>query len=146
NDGPQFSPNGKWIALVLNGLLHVLPCDNAGKPTGAPVQITHHATDSISWSGDSNSLLYLNNGKLRMVSRDGATNRRVPLDLTYSTAEGPSRQIIHAGKFWDGTSEKVQENVDIEIAFNRVKSVRPHSARGTRGANVIDATDQFVMP
>ena len=48
-----------------------MPVDNTGKPTGAPVKINDHATDSITWSGDSNSILYLHNGKLRMVSRDG---------------------------------------------------------------------------
>ena len=145
NDGPLFSPDGKWIALVLDGTLHVMPVDNTGKPAGAPVKINNHATDSISWSGDSNWLLYLNNGKLRKVSRDGSQTRHVPLELTYRNAEGRSRQIIHAGKFWDGTSPKIQTNVDIEIAFNRVRSVRPHT-RALRGQHVIDASDLFVMP
>src|SRR4029453_5374839 len=32
NDGPIFSPDGKWIALVLDGTLHVMTVDNTGKP------------------------------------------------------------------------------------------------------------------
>src|SRR6185295_2695251 len=70
----------------------------------------------------------------------------VPLDLSYRNAEGPSSQIIHAGRFWDGTSPTVQRNVDIEIAFNRVKSVQPHRARNNRAENFIDASKLFVMP
>jgi Tol biopolymer transport system component len=145
NDGPVWSPDGRWMAFVLESTLHVVPVDSTGKPTGAPVKLNNHATDSISWSGDSEWLLYLNNGKLRMVSRDGRRTRDVPLDLTYRNAEGPDRQIIHAGKFWDGTSPRIQTNVDIEVVGNRIRSVKPHK-KPLRGPGVIDASNLFVMP
>jgi Tol biopolymer transport system component/imidazolonepropionase-like amidohydrolase len=144
-DGPAWSPDGRWMAFVLESTLHVIPVDSTGKPTGPTVKLNNHATDSISWSGDSPWLLYLNNGKLKMVSVDGRRTRDVPLDLAYRNAEGPSRQIIHAGKFWDGTSPQVRENVDIEIVGNRIKSVKPHK-KPLRGQNVIDASRLFVMP
>ena len=144
-DGPAWSPDGKWMAMTLEGMLHILPVDNTGKPTGPAVKLNDHATDSISWSGDSQWLLYLNNGKLRLASRDGRQNRDVPLDLTYRNAEGQGRQVIHAGKFWDGASPNVLTNVDVEIHGNRVKSVRPHKKAG-KGENVIDASNLFVMP
>jgi Tol biopolymer transport system component/imidazolonepropionase-like amidohydrolase len=144
-DGPAWSPDGRWMAMVLEGMLHVLPVDNTGKPTGPALRLNDHATDSISWAGDSYWILYLNNGELKMVSRDGRRKRSVPLDLTYRNAEGPSRQIIHAGKFWDGASPKVRENVDIEVVGNRIKSVRPHRNHG-QGTKVVDASRLFVMP
>jgi len=144
-DGPAWSPDGRWMALVLEGMLHVLPVDNTGKPIGPAVRLVNHATDSISWSGDSRWLLYLNNGELKMVSRDGRSTRDVPLELTYRNAEGPSRQIIHAGKFWDGASPHVRQNVDVEVVGNRVKSVRPHRKQ-PHGTKVVDASQLFVMP
>jgi Tol biopolymer transport system component len=145
NDGPVWSPDGRWMALVLESTLHVMPVDNTGKPTGPPVKITNHATDSVSWSGDSEWLLYLNNGKLKMVRRNGSDTRDVPLHLTYRNAEGPGRQVIHAGRFWDGTSPQVRTNVDIEVIGNRIKSVKPHT-RPLHGPNVVDASNLFVMP
>jgi Tol biopolymer transport system component/imidazolonepropionase-like amidohydrolase len=144
-DGPAWSPDGKWMAMVLEGMLHVLPVDETGKPTGGALKLNDHATDSISWSGDSQWLLYLNNGKLKKVSRDGSQARDVPLELTYQNAEGKGRQVIHAGKFWDGVSPQAQTNVDIEVIGNRIKSVRPHT-KPLRGPNVIDASNLFVMP
>ena len=59
------------MAMVVDSTLSVMPVDSSGKPTGPAVKINDHATDAISWSGDSQWLLYLNNGKLKMVSRDG---------------------------------------------------------------------------
>lgn len=144
-DGPIWSPDGKSMALVLEGMLHVLPVDNTGKPIGPAVKLNDHATDSISWSGDSQWLLYLNNGKLKLASADGGRSRDVPLDLEYRNVEGPKRQVIHAGTFWDGISSEVQKNVDIEIHGNRVHSVRPHR-KPLRGENVVDASSLFVMP
>jgi Tol biopolymer transport system component len=143
-DGPAWSPDGKWMAMVLEGTLNILPVDSTGKPTGPAVKLNDHATDSISWSGDSQWLLYLNNGKLKMASREGRI-RDVPLDLTYRNAEGEGRQVIHAGTFWDGVSTQVQTNVDIEVVGNRIKSVRPHK-KPLRGPNVVDASRLFVMP
>jgi Tol biopolymer transport system component len=145
NDGPAWSPDGKWMAVVLESTLHVIPVDNVGKPTGAPVKINNHATDSVSWSGDSEWLLYESNGDLKMVSRDGSRRRSVPLDLTYRNAEGDGRQVIHAGKFWDAKSSRVRTNVDIEVIGNRIKSITPH-AGPSGGDDVIDASNLFVMP
>ena len=88
------------MAIVLEGTLHVLPVDNTGKPTGAAVKLNNHATDSISWSGDSKWLLYLNNGELKMVSRDGRRTRDVPLELDVpqrrrpEPPDHPRRQVL----------------------------------------------------
>jgi Tol biopolymer transport system component len=145
NDGPAWSPDGKWMAVVLESTLHVVPVDNVGKPTGPPVKINNEATDSVSWSGDSEWLLYASNGHLKMVSRDGRRTRPVPLDLTYRSAEGNGRQVINAGKFWDAKSSQVRTNVDIEVIGNRIKSITPHTGP-PGGDGVIDASNLFVMP
>ena len=145
NDGPAWSPDGKWMAVVLESTLHVIPVDNVGKPTGPPVKINNEATDSVSWSGDSEWLLYASNGHLKMVSRDGSRTRPVPLDLTYRSAEGDGRQVINAGKFWDAKSSQVRTNVDIEVIGGRIKSIKPHVGP-PGGHGVIDASNLFVMP
>ena len=80
-----------------------------------------------------------------MVSRDGSRTRNVPLDLTYRNAEGPGVKSSTRASSGTARARDVQTNVDIEIPFNRVKSVTPHTGP-LHGPNVIDASDLFVMP
>lgn len=145
NDGPVWSPDGTSMALILDGSLHVIAVDPTGKPTGPAVKLNNHASENISWSGDSSKLLYLNNGELKMISRNGGSRRNVELNLRYRHAEGPDRQIIHAGTFWDATSPRIRTNVDIEVVENRIKSIKRHT-KPLSGPNVIDASNLFVMP
>jgi Tol biopolymer transport system component len=144
DDGPVWSPDGRWMAFVVESTLRIMPVDQAGQPTGPVQQITDEATDAISWSGDSEWLLYLNNGSLKMVRRDGSETRAVPLRLTYRPAQSTGRTVIHAGRLWDGTSPEVEENVDIVVVNDRIKSISPHR-RPIRGPHV-DASDLTVIP
>jgi Tol biopolymer transport system component len=144
DDGPVWSPDGRWMAFVVDSTLRVMPVDGAGRPTGSARQITTEATDAISWSGDSEWLLYASNGKLRLVKRDGSVTREVPLKLEYRPAQPAARTAIHAGRLWDGTSPAVRQNVDIVVENNRIKSITPHS-RPIQGPYV-DASNLTVIP
>ncbi|MET1076295.1 MAG: twin-arginine translocation signal domain-containing protein, partial [Umezawaea sp.] len=70
DDGPVWSPDGKWIAFVVESVVWVVPVDARGAFTGEPRQVTREASDAPSWSGDSTTLLYLNNGRLKLVGLD----------------------------------------------------------------------------
>ncbi len=71
DDGPVWSPDGRLMAFVVASVLWVMPVTADGTPAGAARQITTEVTDAPSWSGDSSRLLYLNAGRLRMVTADG---------------------------------------------------------------------------
>lgn len=64
-DGPVWSPDGKSLAFIVDGVLWTQPVDKTGKATGAARQITTEPTDAPTWSGDSKTLLYLVSGQLR---------------------------------------------------------------------------------
>lgn len=144
DDGPVWSPNGRWMAFVVESTLRVMPVDETGEPTGPAEQITDEATDSPSWSGDSEWLLYLNNGRLKMVRPDGSETREVPVKLSYRRYQPPGRTVVYAGKLWDGTSSELHENVVIEVVGNRIKDVTPDS-EPPRG-QYVDASDLTVIP
>ena len=150
-DGPVYAPDGSAVAFVLESTLWVRPVDAHGVPTGEARQINFEVTDAPTWSGDSQHLLYLSNGELRMISRDGGTPSTVPLDLSWKPQmpDANARTIVHAGKLWDGTGPTVKSDVDIVIKGNRIQKIRPHQATADpaeRNARFIDASQLTVIP
>lgn len=150
-DGPVYSPDGSWIAFSMHGVLFVRPADAAGVPTGEARQVTSEPSDAPTWSGDSRELLYLSNGRLRLVGRDGSNPRSVPVDLRWSPEQHPGMTLIHAGRLWDGRGPTVQTDVDILVAGNRIRSIEPHRARDRAEdeegqVRFIDASAQTVVP
>ena len=129
-DGPVWSPDGKYMAYVLDDVLWILPVTPTGAPAGPPRQLTNEVADQLSWSGDSRHILYDSAGTLRMVSVDGGQPTTVPVRLKWRPQAGAVREkVIHAGTVWTGTSGSEQHNVDIVVAGNRIVSVGPAKPR-----------------
>ncbi len=146
-DGPVYSPDGTALAAVMHSQLYVIPVDANGVPNGAARKITSEVTDAPTWSGDSRTLLYLSNGQLRLVSRDGGEPRTVPVDLRWRPERREGRVIVHAGKLWDGTGPDVLTDVDVVIQGQRIQRIEPHrDRRGEPGAQLVDASTQTVIP
>lgn len=144
NDGPVWSPDGRSMAFVVESTLRVMSVDDTGKPTGPAEQITSEATDAPSWSGDSEWLLYLNNGQLKRVRRDGSKTEKVPVRLTYQRDQPAGRTVIHAGQLWDGTSSEIHEDVTITVVNNRIEEIDPGSPPPE--TDYIDASDLTIIP
>ncbi|SDI96984.1 amidohydrolase family protein [Nonomuraea jiangxiensis] len=144
DDGPVWSPDGTMLAFAMESLLWVLPVDRTGRPTGSARQVTHEVSDSPVWAGGSATLLYLNEGRLKSVCLDGKPARSIPMRLTWRNDPGPDQVVIHAGRMWDGVSDRVVRDVDIIVRGQRITAIEPHR-EGRPGAR-IDARDRFVMP
>jgi Tol biopolymer transport system component/cytosine/adenosine deaminase-related metal-dependent hydrolase len=147
-DGPAWSPDGTAIAGVVKSTLWILPVGPDGAPTGPAQRINDEVTDAPSWSGDSQTLLYLSNGELRLVSRDGSNLRTVPVDLEWAREqpEVTGRTVVHAGRLWDGRGAQVQTDVDVLVLGNRIVAVRPHEDELHQGGTVVDASGLTVLP
>ena len=150
DDGPIWSPDGKSMAYVMDSVLYVVPVDPAtGSPTGAAKQLTREAADQLSWSGDSQHILYDSAGTLRIVSTRGGEPTTVPVRLNYKPQPVPKgEKVIHAGTLWAGTSNSEQHNVDIVVKGNKIVSVgpaRPQRAYG-HGIQYVDASADTVIP
>jgi Tol biopolymer transport system component len=153
-DGPVYSPDGSAVAFVMESALWVRPVDANGVPTGEAKQLNTEATDAPTWSGDSKQLLYLSNGKLRLISHDGGAPQTVPLDLKWSPDMPTGRTVVHAGKLWDGLGPGLQSDVDIVIRGHRIQKIRPHKASGAdpeeraaaASTRYIDASNLTVIP
>jgi Tol biopolymer transport system component len=148
-DGPAWSPDGRYMAYVLDDVLWILPVTSSGAPAGPPRQLTSEVADQLSWSGDSRHILYDSAGTLRMVSVAGGQPTTVPVKLSWRPRRAPlGVKVIHAGTVWTGTSGAEQHNVDIVVSGNRIQSVgpaRPRSAYGRR-VRYVDASADTVIP
>ena len=146
-DGPIYAPNGKEMAFVMDDLLYVMPVDAAGHPSGKAVALNDETTDAPTWSGDSRHILYLSDGKLRMLDRATKQIVPVPLEMTYTPAQPRGKILIHAARFWKGEGPDEQHDVDVLVVDNRIASVTPHSATPPAGVTrTIEAPDSTVMP
>ena len=89
-DGPAVSPDGKWLAFVVNGTLHVQAIDAQARPQGTPRPLTHELADSISWAGP-DRVLYVATDRVKVVSvaSGQARNARDIPDVATAPAHRP---------------------------------------------------------
>jgi Tol biopolymer transport system component/imidazolonepropionase-like amidohydrolase len=146
-DGPVYARNGKEIAFVMDDLLYTMPVDADGHPAGPAVALNNETTDAPTYSADSAHILYLSNGKLRLIDRATKQITPVAADFTYTPAKPTQKLLIHAARFWPGTGPAEQKDVDIIITDNRVTSISPHATTPPPGiTRTIEAGNTTVMP
>ncbi|MFE7172641.1 amidohydrolase family protein [Streptomyces sp. NPDC057616] len=145
DSGPVWSPDGRWMAVIVESALCLLPVEADGTPRGELRTLTTEPADHPSWSGDSTTLLYLSAGRLRLIGVDGGPARtvRVPMDVH---RPAPADLVVHAGLLWDGTGETIREDADIVVKGGRITAVEPHSSARKPALRRIDASARTVIP
>ncbi len=145
NNGPVWSPDGKYMAAATRGNIWIVPVDQNGDATDFPVKITEELSDNPSWSTDSRRILFTATDKLKIVNIEDKSTQEIPLNLTWTRNHPAGSKVIHVGGLIDGTANSVRENMDVTIEGHRITDISPHD--DTREADVkIDASDGFLMP
>ncbi|MGP3981508.1 amidohydrolase family protein [Streptomyces sp. KR80] len=144
DSGPVWSPDGRHMALICESALWLLPVRPDGTPDGEPRRLTDEAADHPSWSGDSRVLLYLSGGRLRLLDVHSGSARTIRVPLDYRRP-APADTVVHAGRLWDGTGERVREDVDVVVRGGRIAAVEPHRARRP-AVHRVDASRRTVLP
>ncbi|MDH6611924.1 Tol biopolymer transport system component [Streptomyces sp. SAI-208] len=144
DSGPVWSPDGRWMAVIAESALWLLPVRPDGTPDGEPRRLTTEPADHPSWSADARTLLYLSAGTLRLFDVRGGRARTVKVPLDYRRPR-PADTLVHAGRFWDGTGPDVREDVDLLIRDGRIAEVSPHRA-GRPSVHRVDASERTVLP
>ncbi|WP_210588800.1 amidohydrolase family protein [Streptomyces sp. GESEQ-35] len=144
DSGPVWSPDGRWMAVVVESALWLLPVRGDGTPDGEPRPLTTEPADHPSWSADSRTLLYLSAGTLRLIDIGSGKARTVRVPLDYRRPL-PADTVVRAGRLWDGTGSEVREDIDVVVRDGRIAEVSAHRS-GRPAARHIDASDRTVIP
>jgi Tol biopolymer transport system component len=147
--GPAWSPDGRWMALVAESVLWLLPVTGDGTPAGPARRVTDEPADHPSWARDSNTLLHLSSGRLRLLDLTATPapprTRTLSVPITHRPARHHERLRVHAGQLWDATGSAPRQDVDILIDGRRITAVEPHRPRRP-GHRTIDASQRTVLP
>jgi len=143
-NGPVISPDGKAIAYILDNMLWTVPVDARLDIIGPPLRLTTELAENPSWTGDSKSIVFLATDKIKRVNVANGSIEPLVMEFGWQPQQPVGRQVVHAGKIFDGVSDKYIENADIVIEGNRIKEIVPH--RAGRNEKVIDASGQTVIP
>lgn len=144
-DGPHWSPDGKYFAYVFASTLWIQPIATDGSFTGPARQISNDVTDAPSWSGDSGTLSYLSNGKLQLVAIDGSKPSKIPFSLHWARVKTPEPTVIHGARIWDALDPDYKEG-DVVLNGNRISEIVPPGSVNTENMRKIDGTDLTLMP
>ena len=144
-DGPVWSPDGKHLALISQGVLWIAPVDKEGQITGAPIRLTNELADVPTWTADSRSILFMATDRLKKIDLHTGEITLFPIHLQWSRKAPEGRTVIHAGGLFDGVNEELKRNVDIIIDRNRIVAIEPHDP-DRQADKRIDASNQFVLP
>ena len=144
-DGPVWSPDGRKMAFSSDGALFVVPVGRTGEPIGPPRRYVDAIAESLSWTGDSRSLVYLSAHGLKRLDLDSGGVEDIPHHLEWQRELPEGSVVVHAGQLFDGRTEALQRDVDIVIEGHRIREIVPHAEARHRG-RVIDATEGTVMP
>ncbi|GAA3291995.1 hypothetical protein GCM10020295_10140 [Streptomyces cinereospinus] len=144
DSGPVWSPDGRWMAVIVESALWLLPVRADGTPDGAPRQLTTEPADHPSWSADARTVLYLSAGRLRLIDVGGGAPLYGPRPAGVPQAAG--------GRHGGARGAPVGRHRRGGPRGRRRRAARrPHRAGrpapgGRPAARRVDASDRTVIP
>jgi Tol biopolymer transport system component len=138
-----WSPNGRAMAISLDGRVWTVPVDSRAEPIGPPVEVADEAGDWLSWSVDSRYLVYETPLGLRRLDVTTGRIDDLPVNLTWVAPS--STQTIHAGHVLNAKGDMFLIDQDLVVERGVITQVTAHDDRLHRGL-VLDASDEYVIP
>ena len=143
--GPVASPDGRRLALILDGALWTVPVAPDGRINGEPIPVLDDLVESPAFTPDGLEIIALTARGLERINLQ--TGRRALQNprLTWQPAAPSDKFLVHAGRVFDGLSDTYLENVDIVMDGARIVAVQPHREHPA-DYRVIDASEHTVVP
>ena len=144
-NGPTWSPDGRNIAYVKDGVLWLVSVSKTGSIIGEPKKLNNELTDNLSWTGDSKNIVFIATDRLKEINIENGKSTEIKVDLKWKQQYSIDDYIIHAGRLFNGVDSTYLEHVDIYVSGNRIKVISPHREH-REGIKIVDASDKVVLP
>lgn len=139
------APDGRKLAFVEDGRLSVVALNEQGRLAGTPQRVNEDLADSLSWTGDSQAIVYQSLDRVKKVYLETKRIEAFNTTIEWQPEKITGTTVVHAGRLFDGKSSDYQRNVDVILAGHRIKDIVAHSDAQHVG-NVIDAGNKTVLP
>ncbi len=144
SDGPVFSPDGRSLALALDGGLAILPFD--GEELGEPRRIFEGPVDFPSWAPDGRSLVALSGTDVVRIAADGGGFETIPLRHEYSV-QSPSGSILFQDVgVLDVEAGEIAPGQDVLVEAGRIVSTEPTGNAPPEDLRVVAGEGGTLVP
>ena len=146
SDGPVFSPDGRRLALALDGGLALIPLDASGSPTAAPRRIFDGPVDFPAWTPGGESLTALSGAKLVRIAADGGDAETIRLRHEFAPPEPAGRLLLHDVAVLDIESGETLPGREVLVEAGRIVSVAPAGEPPDDGVRVVRGQGATLIP
>ena len=146
SDGPVFSPDGRRLALALDGGLALIPLDASGSPTAAPRRIFDGPVDFPAWTPGGESLTALSGAKLVRIPADGGDAETIRLRHEFAPPEPAGRLLLHDVAVLDIESGETLPGREVLVEAGRIVSVAPAGEPPDDGVRVVRGQGATLIP
>ena len=146
SDGPVFSPDGRRLALALDGGLALIPLDASGSPTAAPRRIFDGPVDFPAWTPGGESLTALSGAKLVRIPADGGDVETIRLRHEFAPPEPAGRLLLHDVAVLDIESGETLPGREVLVEAGRIVSLAPAGEPPDDGVRVVRGQGATLIP
>ncbi|MFT2091015.1 amidohydrolase family protein [Paraglaciecola sp. 2405UD69-4] len=144
--GPVWSPDGKLMAGLYGGEIHIWPVAKDGKPTGPVKRIATDMAHNPTWAGDSRTLLFQSNEALKKLDIKTGVVTNIDFDLSYTLSKPTGIKVLRTAGVIDGKKDALQAHMDIIIKDNLILDIVPSPSSFGDKYPVIDASELYAIP
>jgi Tol biopolymer transport system component/imidazolonepropionase-like amidohydrolase len=142
DDGPVWSPDGKYFTYVFDGRLWTVPVTPEGDVAGPPTRQNDHLSEAPSWAGE--QIFYVATDRFTKLTPGGKPADVHPA-FTYKLDIPKEEYVLRVGKLFDGVKDTYAENVDVLIDGNVIAAITPQKS-WPASMKIVDASDKAVIP
>jgi len=144
--GPAWSPDGRRMAAIQEGVLKIWPVSPSGTALGPPQSFGADIAYFPSWAGDSRHLSYMSADRLMLLDVETGIAREIPINLQYRLHKPEGRTIVRVSGLVDAVTDRTQRNKDIIIEGNRIVAIEDADPARDSTGRLVNGTGLTAIP